>query len=237
MLKIGKTELGKIPRVAISISDREDNKSIPRGLIDILEIRVDQFKKMEPGYINDVIKERRKIGIPLLLTVRSRKEGGERDIPDHLKLRTFRENIPWVDAVDIELESPILPEVVKAAKKDKKIVIVSWHNLKTTPNDKMLKGILNKAKRSGADIIKIACQANKKEDLIRLTRWTIDNRSKNIITISLGAMGSISRLFFPAIGSLITYAYLNKSSGPGQRPLSELREHLRLYFPKEFRYD
>lgn len=60
MLKIGKTELGGIPRVAISISDREDNKSIPRRLIDILEIRVDQFKKTDPGYINDVIKERRK---------------------------------------------------------------------------------------------------------------------------------------------------------------------------------
>ncbi len=233
MLKIGKIELGKIPRVAISISDRENNKSIPRGLIDILEIRVDQFKKTDPGYVNDVIKERRKIGIPLLLTVRSPKEGGERYIPNQLKLRIFQENIPLVDAVDIELGSPILPEVVKAAKKDKKTVIVSWHNLKTTPNDKILKGILNKAKRNGADIIKIACQANKKEDLIRLTHWTIDNKSKNIITISLGAMGSISRLFFPAIGSLITYAYLNKPSGPGQRPLSELREHLRLYYPWE----
>jgi 3-dehydroquinate dehydratase-1 len=231
MLKIGKTELGGIPRVAISISDREDNKSIPRGLIDILEIRVDQFKKTYPGYINDVIKERRKIGIPLLLTVRSRKEGGEKDILNHLKLRIFLENIPWVDAVDIELESPILPEVVKAAKKDKKTVIVSWHNLKTTPNDKILKGILNKAKRSGADIIKIACQANKKEDLIRLTRFTIDNKSKNIITISLGVMGSISRLFFPDIGSLLTFAYLNNPSGPGQMPLSRLREHLRLYYP------
>ena len=233
MLKIGKTELGGIPRVAISISDREDNKSIPRGLIDILEIRVDQFKKTDPGYINDVIKERRKIGIPLLLTVRSRKEGGERDIPNQLKLRIFQENITLVDAVDIELESPILLEVVKTARKNKKIVIVSWHNLKTTPNDKILKGILNKAKRNGADIIKIAAKASKKDDLIRLARWTIDNRSENIITISLGDTGGISRLVFPALGSLITYAYLNNPSGPGQRPLGELREHLRLYFPKE----
>ena len=66
-----------------------------------------------------------------------------------------------------------------------------------------------------------------------MTRWTIDNRSENIITISLGDTGGISRLVFPALGSLITYAYLNNPSGPGQRPLGELREHLRLYFPKE----
>jgi len=232
MLKIGKTELGRIPRVAISISDREDNKSIPRGLIDILEIRVDQFKKIEPAYINDIIKTRRKIGLPLLLTARSPKEGGERDIPNQLKLRIFQENIALVDAVDIELESPILSEVVKTARKNRKIVIISWHNLKMTPKDKTLKDIFNKAKRSGADIVKIAAKANKKEDFIRLMRFTMDNRSKNMIIISLGDTGSISRLVFPALGSLITYAYLNAPSGSGQRPLGELREHLRIYYPR-----
>ena len=232
MLKIGKTELGRITRVAISISDREDNKSIPRGLIDILEIRVDQFKKIEPAYIKNVINVRREIGVPLILTVRSKNEGGQRDVPNQLKLNIFKENIPLVDAVDIELKSPILPEVVKAARKNKKKVIVSWHNLKTTPNDKILKDILNKAKRSGADIVKIAAKANKKEDLNRLMKFTMENKSRNIVTISLGDIGSISRLVFPGLGSLITYAYINKPSGSGQRPLGELCEHLRTYYPR-----
>ena len=71
-----------------------------------------------------------------------------------------------MDAVDIELESPVLSEVVKTARKNKKIIIVSWHNLKMTPKDKILKDILNKAKRSGANIIKIAAKANKKKILI-----------------------------------------------------------------------
>ncbi len=232
MIKIGKIELGRIPRVAISIADREDNKLISSPFIDILEIRVDQFKKIEPAHIKNVINVRREIGVPLILTVRSKKEGGQRDVPNQLKLNIFKENIPLVDAVDIELESPILSEVVKTARKNKKIVIVSWHNLKMTPKDKTLKDILNKAKRSGADIIKIAAKASKKDDLIRLTRWTIDNRSENIITISLGDTGSISRLVFPVLGSLITYAYLNNPSGPGQRPLGELCEHLRIYYPR-----
>ena len=232
MLKIGKTELGGITRVAVSISDREDNKSIPRGLIDILEIRVDQFKKIEPAYIKNVINVRREIGVPLILTVRSKNEGGQRDVPNQLKLNIFKENIPLVDAVDIELKSPILPEVVKAARKNKKKVIVSWHNLKTTPNDKILKDILNKAKRSGADIVKIAAKANKKEDLNRLMKFTMENKSRNIVTISLGDIGSISRLVFPGLGSLITYAYINKPSGSGQRPLGELCEHLRTYYPR-----
>ena len=236
MIKIGKTELGKIPKIAIAIADREDNKLIKPAFVDILEIRVDQFKKADPIYVRNVIKTRRKIGVPLILTVRNKEEGGQKDISNELKLSIFKECIPLVDAVDIELRSPILSEVIKIARKNKKLVIVSWHNFKMTPNDKMLKDILNKAKRSGANLVKIAVKANKAEDLNRLMRFTIENKSKNIITISLGEIGSISRLTFPGFGSLITYAYINRPSGLGQRTLDELREHLRVYYPKYNQY-
>ncbi len=236
MIKIGKIELGKIPRIAIAIGDRENNKLIKSPFVDILEIRVDQFKKTDLAYIKSVIKTRRKIGIPLILTVRSKEEGGQKNISNELKLKIFKENVSLVDAVDIELKSPILSEVVKTARKNKKIVIISWHNFKITPNDKILKDILSKAKRSGAHLVKIASKANKEEDLNRLMRFTIANKSKNIITISLGEIGSISRLTFPRFGSLITYAFINKPSGLGQRTLDELREHLRAYYPKYNEY-
>lgn len=236
MIKIGKTELGKIPRVAISVGDREDNRVIKSLFVDILEIRVDQFKKTDPVYVKDVIKKRKKIGVSLILTIRSKEEGGQRDISNKLKLKIFEENISLVNAVDIELKSPILSKVVKIARKNKKIVIVSWHNFKMTPNDKMLKDILTKAKKNGAHLIKIAAKANKEEDLNRLMRFTMENKSKNIITISLGEIGSISRLIFSCLGSLITYAYINKPSGLGQRTLEELQEHLRAYYPKYNQY-
>ena len=236
MLKIGKTELGKIPKVAIAINDREDNKLIKSTFVDILEIRVDEFKKVDPIYIRNIVKMRRKIGVPLILTVRSKEEGGQKVISNELKLKIFKECISLIDAVDIELRSPILSEVIKIARKNKKVIIVSWHNFKLTPNDKMLRDILNKAKRSGANLVKIAVKANKIEDLNRLMSFTIENKSKNIITISLGEIGSISRLTFPKFGSLITYAYINRPSGLGQRPLDELREHLRVYYPKYNEY-
>ena len=236
MIKIGKTELGKIPRVAIAVGDREDNRMIKSLFVDILEIRVDQFKKTDPVYVKDIIKKRKKIGVPLILTIRSKEEGGQRDISNELKLKIFEENIPLVNAVDIELKSPILSKVVKTAKKNKKIVIVSWHNFKMTPNDKILKDILAKAKKSGAHLVKIAAKVNQQEDLNRLMRFTMENKSKNIITISLGEIGSISRLTFPGLGSLITYAYINKPSGLGQRTLEELQEHLRAYYPKYNQY-
>ena len=231
MIKIGKIGLGKIPRIAITITDQEDNKLIKSALVDILEIRVDRFKKTDPLYVRNIVKTRRKIGVPLILTVRGKEEGGQKEISNELKLSIFKECMFLVDAVDIELRSPILAEVIKIARKNKKVVIASWHNFKMTPNDKMLRDILNKAKSNGADLVKIAVKANKAEDLNRLIRFTMENKSKNIITISLGKIGSISRLTFPGFGSLITYAYINRPSGSGQRTLDELREHLRVYYP------
>jgi len=232
MINIKNTELGKIPKIAIAVTDKGDNKTIKSLFVDILEIRVDQFKELGLKYINRIVANRKKIGVPLILTVRSKEEGGQKDISDELKLNIFRENISLVDAVDIELKSPILANIIKLAKKNKKIIIISWHNFKSTPNDKFLKDILIRAKNNGAHIVKIAAKANNIDDVSNLAKFTRENKTKNLITISLGEIGSLSRLAFPAFGSLITYAYNKKPSGLGQIPLEELQEHLRLYYPK-----
>ncbi|MDO8735068.1 MAG: type I 3-dehydroquinate dehydratase [Elusimicrobiota bacterium] len=235
MVKIGKVELGMadvIPRVAVAVTDTEDIKAIKPFNIDILEIRIDQFRKLNPDHIRNIILNRKKAGLPLILTVRNKEEGGQKNISALSKLNIFRKNISLVDAVDIELKSPVLKDVVKLAKKNKKTVIISWHTFISTPSDKFLKNILIQAKKNGADIVKIAAKANKSEDIIRLAKFTSANKNKNLITVSLGALGSISRLIFPKFGSLITYSYVTKPSGTGQIPLEKLQEHLRLYYPK-----
>ena len=231
MLTIGKTKLGKIPRIAVSVADGPDGGPAKSLGADILEIRVDQFKSLDPGHVRAVIASKKKLGLPLILTVRSKEEGGQKDISDEAKLNIFKENIASVDAVDIELKSPILAGVVKLAKKNKKVIIVSWHNFKSTPGGKFLEGTLAKARGSGADIVKLAVKANKISDVVELAGFARKNRAKNLIVISLGKIGSVSRLLFPMFGSLITYAYIKKPSGPGQMPLEDLRKSLHLYCP------
>ena len=231
MIKIRDLKLGGLPRVAISVDDRGGVKLTRSLPVDILEIRVDQFKILDPEYVAVVIKGIKKTGSPLILTIRSKNEGGQKNVPDRLKIEIFKRTISLVDAIDIELKSPIMPEVVKMAKKNKKLIIVSWNNFKLTPKDKILRGILSDAKKKGAQLVKIAARANSIKDVKRLMEFTADNKAKNMITISLGPLGSISRFLFPMAGSLITYAYVNKPSGPGQMPLKELRRRLRIYSP------
>ncbi len=227
MLKI---KPGKMPKIAVSAADDLDNKSIKSARPDILEIRVDLFKKLSPGHISHVIASREKTGIPIILTIRSKEEGGGKKITDEVKLNIFRDNISLVNAVDIELCSPILADVVRLAKRNKKTIIVSYHNFKSTPDKQFLKRILIDAKKAGANIVKIAAFAKNLGDVIKLAEFTLENKSKNLITISLGNTGRASRFLFPMIGSLITYSYIVKPSGPGQIPLKKLRGAMRLYY-------
>ncbi|MBI5554659.1 MAG: type I 3-dehydroquinate dehydratase [Elusimicrobia bacterium] len=229
-------ELGKIPKIAMAITDKEDNKQIKFLNVDILEIRVDQFDNLDPQSIRKSIILRKKTGLPLILTIRSKEEGGQKEIPNDLKLKIFKNNISSIDAIDIELKSPLLAKIVELAKINRKIIIVSWHDFSRTPKSNILEEILNKALKSGGQIIKIAAKANNAEDFIRLLDFTLKNKNNHLITISLGEIGCISRLIFPKLGSLLTYSYINKPSGPGQIPLEKLQEDFRLYYPEYNKY-
>ncbi|MCK5215899.1 MAG: type I 3-dehydroquinate dehydratase [Candidatus Omnitrophica bacterium] len=233
MIKLGKTALNSPPRLAVVIADKENNEAIGSLRVDVLEVRVDLFENMDIDYIKANISKRSKTGIPLILTIRNDpSEGGKGDISDEKKSEIFRAVISSVDAVDIELKSPIVSEVVDLAKKNQKVVIVSSHNFVETPDESVLENIFNEAVEKGADIVKMAAKAKTIDDVNALMSFTLKHKEDNIITMSLGSVGSISRLTFPAAGSLLTYSYVNKPSAPGQIPLNALQKDLRRYYPK-----
>lgn len=222
----------RFPAIALSVSDKEKNQSINNSNPDILEIRIDKFKKLGVEYIKENILLRKKLKLPIILTVRSKEEGGEKKIPEEIKLDIFKNVCSLGDFIDIELKSPIISKVIEIAKNNRKLIIVSYHNLDFTPNIKILKDILFKAKDKGADIVKIATKANNFEDVNRLMEFTKKYRTKKIITISLGKTGSVSRLVFPMFGSLVTYTYISKPTACGQLPIKILKQHLKIYYPK-----
>jgi 3-dehydroquinate dehydratase-1 len=237
MIKLGNISLGVIPRIAVSVADKESNEDIISRRVDVLEIRVDRFENTGLDYVEESVRERRRARIPVILTVRNDKaEGGETGISDDDKYKIFAGVISLVDALDIELSSPLLAGAVNLARENGKVAVVSAHNFRETLSGAKLKNLLDKAKDSGADIVKIAMQAESGEDIKRLAAFTLENRDKNIITVSLGSLGSVSRLMFPVLGSLLTYSYISKESAPGQVPLEKLRADMRFYSPDYDRY-
>lgn len=110
--------------------------------------------------------------------------------------------------------------------------IVSSHNFKGAPRHAELEKVFKNALEKGAGIVKIAAKADSLDDVNRLMQFTARHKKHNVITMSLGSIGSISRLTFPSAGSLLTYSYAGRPSAPGQIPLDVLQEHLRLYYPE-----
>ena len=220
-MKIGKLTLGNTPRIAAVIVDSEDKKAISvakRGGADLLELRIDCFKKRDALYIQKTIKDIKAVNLPVIATIRSKVEGGKAAISDSARLGLFETIIPFVDAVDIELSSSkILKDIINQAHRFNKKVLVSYHNFKNTPEQKKLEAIIKNSKKAGGDIVKIATLARDKKDIVQLASLTVSH--ENIITIAMGRLGTLSRLLFPMLGSLLTYCSVTKASAPGQIPL------------------
>ncbi len=233
-LCLGSLELGKIPRLVIGfsgdVSPEVINNSLLAGL-DIAELRIDQYSSSDPTYVlNELFKFR---NLPTIATIRSSDEGGGWCGTEVERLSLFKEVIPHVDAIDIELLSKkILPDTIEATHKDGKLAVVSYHDFTSTPSYSDLVEIVNEAKKQGGDIVKIACTVFSQSDIQNLARLTIDCASKNIITIAMGSKGLISRLLFPSLGSLMTFAYIGRPTAPGQLRIDETLEMLRLFYPE-----
>jgi 3-dehydroquinate dehydratase-1 len=217
-------------RIALVITDQETNAQIKNLGVGLLELRADLFKKLDPAYIIDQIKQRKLLKIPLLLTVRNQKdEGALKEFADDKKWAMITAALPLVDMVDIELSSPLLKQVIVLARKLGKKIIVSSHYLKGTPKD--LGSIFKKSLSTKADIVKIAAKANSFDDVMTMLAFTHRHHKQGLITMSLGPLGAISRLILPAAGSQYTYTFFNKPTASGQVDVATLRSHLKVYYP------
>jgi len=216
--------------IVLVITDRETNAQIKKLGVGLLELRADLFKKLDPAYIIDQIKNRKLLKIPLLLTLRNqKKEGAAKTFSDDKKWQIITASLPLVDMIDIELSSPLLYKVLILARKLKKKVIVSSHYLQGMPRD--LESILKKSLAVRADIVKIAAKAESFNDVLKMLTFTHRHRNHALITMSLGPLGAVSRLVLPAAGSRYTYTFLNKPIASGQVDVTTLKSHLKVYYP------
>lgn len=233
MLKLGNLILGQRPALAATISGRIEVPANLLDAIDLFEVRIDMLPEEErrnaPGFLDWV---KRTYSKPVLATIRSVAEGGSVHIGDEERYRIFEEAVPFADCMDVELSSPkLLPEVSRLCKREGKLLIASFHDFERTPPDNELRKLLKAGQNAAADIVKIAARALSREDLSRMVAFTIANRDKGLITISMGEIGLISRIVNPMLGSLITYAFIGSASAPGQLPVYEVAGFLNTFDP------
>ncbi len=231
--RIGAVTLGTLPRVAVTLIAEAHGRRARtawRAGADLLEVRVDGFRRLEPAWVCRHLKAMRRAGLPLIATIRLRAEGGLRAVSEPARLALFKAVLPLVDAVDIESAAPIYREVARAAARAGKTLIASYHNLRVTPQDAVLDRVIRRAGRNGpAKIVKIATVVHGPADVARLSRLLL--RHPRLIVIGLGGAGAVTRVVFPLLGSLLTYGHAGVAAAPGQLPFMDVIAALRRYDP------
>ncbi len=225
----------RFPGVAAVITNRADPRTIRKAVsegADFLELRVDTFRQLGIRPLVESIKGIRNIAgaraVPLIITVRKAEEGGGAIIGDRQRAAIFKALMPHAGLIDVELSSArALKDVIRLAKKSGKAVIISHHDFKKTPAEAGVRRIIKKAALAGADIVKVASLAKDSGDVRTLASVALDYR--NLIVIAMGKAGVLSRVFFPALGSLITYGAASGKTAPGQPGLKRLKKELGYY--------
>ena len=229
-LKIGGTPLGETGVIAVTLNGREKPALLRKAKrlgAKIFELRIDRFPKLPDAQLVPKVRSYRKFGLPLIATIRAKKEGGERAVSERERLELFRKILPSVDALDLELASTRLTKILgPLARRRGKRLILSFHDFKKMPPERKLTALIRKAKKRGADIVKIAVTPKKTNDVARLLLFTQRFRNDRLITIAMGRLGRPGRILAPLFGSLLTYSFVGKSQAPGQIPLKRLVQEL-----------
>ena len=230
-------DLGERPYVVAVLNKAsvKTAQSAQRLGADILELRVGM---LDSCYHNgekasSIIRQlKEKVKLPVILTIRSSKEGGMTKITDSKRLDIFREAISETDLVDIEINSNhINSKVIELVKTQNKKVILSYHNFEKTPALSYLKNQAEKACDLGCDILKIAVMANNMEDVRRLLNFCSIWKKTRIAVMSMGYLGAVSRLAGFLFDSCLTYGFIDQPVASGQLSVKNLVKYYNILYP------
>jgi 3-dehydroquinate dehydratase I len=198
-------------------TSRESIQEAKKAGMSMAELRLDLCQTIDVDYARKLIKLF--YGVPVLLTIRAKREGGKWEGSDRERLDLYRELMPDIQAVDVELSSGIVSQVADSAEEHGKTMIKSYHNFVATPGLAQLEDLAEQAAPYDNTIFKLATHIDRAQDLYVLTRFMLDSRDKKLIVIGMGAVAG--RLMPPLYGSLATYASFSTTTAPGQISIEE----------------
>jgi len=204
----------------------KDFKYLAENVPDMVEYRadlVDDYEKI----ISQLKFVREKINVPVLFTLRDKKEGGKFLGDDNERILIYNSAIPFVDAIDLETINAHCLE--KLENISNKTIILSFHDFKKTPSISELENCIKKANDAKAGIVKIAAFCKNEEDSERLLSLPRKFKNLKISVVGMGPFGKKVRKIAPKYGSVLGYASTTSAVAPGQLSVAELRKAWQKY--------
>ena len=202
---------------------------------DLIEWRADYFADIENEEVRrqafDELRE-----VPLLFTIRTRREGGEADLSADQYLKVVSDAIrdEKADLVDVEIShgDDIAFMLISLAHEFGIKTIASSHDFSQTPKKEQIIMTLCKMQELEADIPKMAVMPQRERDVLVLLDATLSMKELHaqtpVITMAMGRNGVVSRLSGEVFGSAVTFGTAGAQSAPGQIDAEELRKILEL---------
>lgn len=175
---------------------------------------------------------------PMIATIRTKKEGGQLEISDADYGKTYQAYLknPFMDWLDVEMfrDQKVVSEIVQKAHQKKVLVVMSNHDFQKTPSQDEIEKRLLKQDQMGADILKIAVMPKSKQDVFTLMNATLkvsQQTTKPLLTMSMGQLGTISRVATANMGGSYSFGMIGQASAPGQIDVTKLKQILKTVQP------
>ncbi len=175
---------------------------------------------------------------PMIATIRTKNEGGQLEISDVDYGKTYQAYLknPFMDCLDVEMfrDQKVVSEIVQKAHQKKVLIVMSNHDFQKTPSQDEIEKRLLKQDQMGADILKIAVMPKSKQDVFTLMNATLkvsQQTIKPLLTMSMGQLGTISRVATANMGGSYSFGMIGQASAPGQIDVTKLKQILQTVQP------
>lgn len=244
IVNVRNLEIGSgMPKICVPVTGKCEEEILSqareagRQEPDLVEWRADFYEKLnDKEAVNGMSRKLRDIlgQIPIIFTVRTANEGGNCQVStkDYVNILSEAAKSPHIDLLDVELFMDVLEMrgLISLLHERGKLVIASNHHFHETPGQDIMKTILEVMEKAGADIRKLAVMPSCPEDVLKLLAVTVEakkNGKTPLITMSMGPLGTVSRICGQAFGSSVTFGTAGAASAPGQLELSQLKQMLK----------
>lgn len=200
--------------------------------VQMIEWRVDWYQDaLSLDAVREVLDELDKIikETILLFTFRTKKQGGELAAEEGYLMQLYETAAESgvVDLIDVEFFEKENPQKTIRSIQEKNVkVISSHHDFDETPSAEIMASVLEQMADSETDIAKLAVMPKNQQDVLRLLAVTAEFKERYpeipVVTMSMGGLGTVSRICGEVFGSCITFGSHEQPSAPGQLQMEKL---------------
>ncbi len=203
---------------------------------DVIELRIDAMAEMPQAETAEAAcRIAREGGVPVLFTLRTRRDGGAGGTDAAAYEALLREMIERraCDAIDCELSvgEAAFARIARHARDGEMTLVGSSHEFGEIGDVQRAADWLMRQQELGAQVCKAAVMAHSPAEALALAHAYAQAHERlaiPMIGIAMGPHGLITRVCGACFGSCLTFAAAGEASAPGQMDARRLRTALQI---------